>query len=269
MAERLLERFSIPGEQEMALLPSVAALEHPAAKWQRRFAERAAELGDQEALGVATTQLFAEAINARDRDEMARLRPILVVPDRPGDQPPGARLGSLLAVWRGVRRRSLRVSPTNTRVDVRSATTEIEHNYMLACALQARLLAGSAASGEIAQPELAGVVELALGHGVHSVAVAALWFVARYAVAVDRDSARRWLALGERISRELDTAPSLEEVLRDETMAALEITNLATLVAAAPAFDPTTALDQAAAWVASRSPSEIAPRDHVARISLT
>ena len=151
---------------------------------------------------------------------------------------------------------------------MRSATTEIEHNYMLACALQARLLAGSAASGEIAQPELAGVVELALGHGVHSVAVAALWFVARYAVAVDRDSARRWLALGERISRELDTAPSLEEVLRDETMAALEITNLATLVAAAPAFDPTTALDQAAAWVASRSPSEIAPRDHVARISL-
>jgi hypothetical protein len=123
-------------------------------------------------------------------------------------------------------------------------------------ALQARLLSGSAASGEIPQPELAEVVELALGHGVHS-------------VAVDRDSALRWLALAERISRDLDTAPSLEEVLRDETMAALEITDLATLVAAIPAFDPTTALDEAAMWVASRSPSEIAPRDHVYRISLT
>ena len=74
LAERLLDRFSIPSEQELALLRIVAALEDPAAKWQRRFAARAAELGDQEALGVAITQLFAEAINARDREEMRLIR---------------------------------------------------------------------------------------------------------------------------------------------------------------------------------------------------
>ena len=68
VVERLLHRFSIPGEQELALLRILAALEDPAAKWQRRFFDRAAELGDQESLGVATTQMFAEAINARDRD---------------------------------------------------------------------------------------------------------------------------------------------------------------------------------------------------------
>ena len=75
LAERLLDRFSIPGEQELALLRIVAALEHPVGKWQRRFADRAAELGDQEALGVATAQLFAEAINERDREEIAASAP--------------------------------------------------------------------------------------------------------------------------------------------------------------------------------------------------
>ncbi len=120
VAERLLGRFSIPGEQEMALLPSVAALEHPAATWQRRFAERAAELGDQEALGVATTQLFAEAINARDRDEMTRLRPILVSLIAP--ETSTACLAGSITRCLARRTSTLATSqPTNTRVDARSA----------------------------------------------------------------------------------------------------------------------------------------------------
>ena len=125
---------------------------------------------------------------------------------------------------------------------------------------------GRRSSGEITQPELAEVVELARRHGVHSVAVAALWFVARYAAGVDPESAGRWLALAERIRTELDTARSLEEVLREETMAVLRITDLGPLLAAVPPFDPATALDEAAAWVASRSPSETAPREPVAPV---
>ena len=39
---------------------------------------RAAELGDQEALATATGNLFGRAINARDRHEMRRLRPMLL-----------------------------------------------------------------------------------------------------------------------------------------------------------------------------------------------
>ncbi|MGN6168954.1 MAG: hypothetical protein ACTHQQ_12415, partial [Solirubrobacteraceae bacterium] len=268
LTERLLERFSIPGEQEMALLPSVAALEHPAAKWQHRFAQRAAELGDQEALGVATTQLFAEAINVRDRDEMTRLRPILLSLLAPGTST--RVLGwvhySLFGEAYFEGRYELAHEHAARCVE---CATEIEHNYMLVCALEARLLAGSAMSGEIAQPELAEVIELARHHGVHSVAVAALWFVARYAVAIDRDIAARWLGLAERICTELDTAPSLEEVLRDETMAALWIDDIRPLLAAAPAYDPTTALDEAAAWVASRSAAEVAQRDNVSEMGLT
>jgi hypothetical protein len=135
------------------------------------------------------------------------------------------------------------------------------------CASEARLLAGSAVSGEITQPELAEVIERARRHGVNSVAVAALWFVARYAAGVDPERAGRWLALAERIRTELDTGRSPEEVLREETVAVLGITDLGRLLAAAPPFDPTAALDEAAAWVASRSPTEIAPREHVAQLA--
>jgi hypothetical protein len=139
----------------------------------------------------------------------------------------------------------------------------IGHSYMLICALEARLLARSAVTHEITQPDLAEVVELARRHGVHSVAVAALWFVARYAAGVDPESARRWLALAERITTDFEAGPSLEEELREETMSALGITDLTELVRAAPPFDPATALDEAAAWVASRGAAETARRERV------
>jgi hypothetical protein len=77
-AERLLDRFEVSEEEELALLRIVAALEQSGGKWQRRFADRAAQLGDKEALGIATTQLFADAITARDRAEMDRLHPVLI-----------------------------------------------------------------------------------------------------------------------------------------------------------------------------------------------
>ena len=135
---------------------------------------------------------------------------------------------------------------------------------MLTCALEVRLLAKSAIRAEIAQPDLAEVIELARRHGVHSVAVAALWFAARYAAEVDAGSAVRWLVLAERIRTDLDIAASTEEVLREETMTVLGITDLDPLLAVSPAFDPAAALDEVAAWVASRSPTEVAPRGHLA-----
>jgi predicted ATPase/DNA-binding SARP family transcriptional activator len=266
LAERLLGRFSIPGEQEMALLRIVAALEHPVAKWQRRFAERAAELGDQEALGVATTQLFAEAINARDREEMSRLHPVLLSLIAPGTSP--RVLGWIqYSLWGEAYIDGRFESAYEYACSSVERATEIGHTYMLVCALEARLLARSAVAGEITQPDLAEVIELARRHGVHSVAVAALWFVARYAAGIDPESAGRWLALAERICTELDTAPSLEEVLREETMAVLGIADLGPLLSAAPPIDPGNALDAAAAWVAARSPSEVARREPMTQLA--
>ncbi len=266
LAERLLNRFEIPGEKEMALLQIVAALEDPAAKWQQRFAQRAAELGNQEALGVATTQLFAEAINARDRQAMRRLRPTLDSLLAHGASP--RVLGWVhYSLWGQAYIDGHFESAYEHACLSAERAKQIGHQYMLVCASEARLLAGSAVSGEITQPQLAEILELARHHGVHSVAVAALWFVARYAAEVDPESAGRWLALAERIRTELDTGRSPEEVLREETIAVLGITDPGGLLAAAPTFDPTAALDEAAAWVASRSPTEIALRTHVATLA--
>jgi predicted ATPase/DNA-binding SARP family transcriptional activator len=261
-AEQLLDHFEIPGEAEMALLRVVSALENPAAKWQRRYADRAAELGDQEALGVATTQLFVEATQVRDRQEMDRLHPVLVSLITPETSP--RVLGWVFySLWgesylNGDYEQAFEYASSSVE-----RARELGHSYMLICALEAQLLAESAARGEITHAHLVEVFELARGHGVHSVAVAALWFVARYAAAVDREAARRWLTLAERVNTEYDAAPSLEEVLRAETMEVLEITDMGPLLAAAPPFDPAHALDEVAEWLASRSPDEVAKREPV------
>jgi predicted ATPase/DNA-binding SARP family transcriptional activator len=263
-AERLLERFAVPGDAELALLRIVAALEPPAGRWQRRFVDRAAELGDKEALGVGTTQLFADAISADDRAEMDRLRPILLSLISP-------EASQLVLGWvhYSLFGDAYVAGRYEEAYDYAAASAEcareIDHSYMLVCALEARLLARWTLTGEMKQTELAEVFELASGHGVHSVAVAALWFVARYATTVDPDSARRWLTLAEHISTEFEPGPSLEEVLRGETMEALGITDLGPLLAESPSYDPATALDEVAAWIASRNPGEVAQREGVLR----
>ena len=48
-------------------------------------------------------------------------------------------------------------------------------------------------------------------------------------------------------------------------MAILGITDLGGLLSRIPPFDPATGLDEAAVWVASRSPTETAPRTPVAQ----
>ncbi len=61
-----------------------------AAQWHRRLAAVATEIGDQEALTVATGNLFGRALNTRDRDEMRRLRPSLLGLITPGASPRSA-----------------------------------------------------------------------------------------------------------------------------------------------------------------------------------
>ncbi len=237
----------------------MAALEPPAGPWQRRFVDRAAELGDNEALGIGTTQLFADAISARNHAELDRLRPILLSLISPKTSP-----RVLGWVYYSLFGDSYIAGRFDEAYDYASSSAErareIGQSYMLVCALEARLLARWASDGEMKQTELSEVFDLASGHGVHSVAVAALWFVARYAAAVDPECAPRWLTLAERISTEFDPGPSLEEALRGETMEVLGITDIGPLLAQSPPYDPATALDEVSAWIASRDPDEVARR---------
>jgi hypothetical protein len=70
-----------------------------------------------------------------------------------------------------------------------------------AAAAATRLLAESARDRAIAQPALAEVLELVRDVSVQPLAAFALWFVARYAVAVAPDTAAQWLAHAEKTPR--------------------------------------------------------------------
>jgi hypothetical protein len=259
VTERLLERFEVSGAEELALLRVVAALEEPADKWQRRFAQRAAELGDMESLGIATMQSFAEAVNTGNREERLRLRPVLQELIS-SDASPRVLGWVNYSLWGDAYIEGRFEEAYEHACEGVRIAEELGHEYMRVCVVEARLLAGSAVSGEIPQPDLAEVIELARRQGIHSLVLAALWLVARYAAGVEPEGASRWLALAERILIELGAGYSAEDSLRDETMAVLGIEDLAPLVAGLPPVDPATALAEAAAWLRTRSSSEVAPR---------
>ena len=116
LADRLLDRFSVPGAQQVALLRAVSYLDYgpSAPSWHRRLAAVAAEIGDQEALTVATGNLFGLALNARDRDQIRRLRPSLIAQLTPGHDPQVRRLDPLLPGARRVHRRAGSSRPAST-----------------------------------------------------------------------------------------------------------------------------------------------------------
>jgi hypothetical protein len=260
LVDRLLSRVNVPPDRELALLRFLAGTEEQGDRWQRRFADRAAELGDAEALGIATTQLFAMAINARERDEMARLRPVLIELLEAGTSPRA--LGWVhYSLSAGAYVEGHYEIAYEHAARCLERAEELEFEFMIACATDARLLARSAVEGKIQQADLAGLLDVARRHGIHSIAVGALWFAARYAASADAALATRWIALAERILIELDQSLWPEDVLRDETVALLGLTDLRALADGVPPLDAGAALDEASAWVATRDPDETSPRE--------
>ena len=261
---RVLDRFTIEPKAELQLLRIVAALEPVVGEWQRRYADRAAEIGDPDDMAIATVQLHAEAIGV-DEDEIARLHPILLELLHTATAP--RVLGWVNFALYGDAYVERRFDEALVYADAAFASAdEISYEYMLACAAEGQLLVRSALAREIDRAELLAVLDRARRIGVHSVGAAALLFVARYAAGIGDASAGRWLALSERMVTEWDTGRSLEDVLRDETMEVLGLTDLTALVAAAPTLDPTAALAEASDWVAQRPDGETSPRDYIAPV---
>ncbi len=269
LVDRLLERFSIPAAQEIALLRAVSFVEGfspVVSSWTRRLAARAAELGDQEALATATGNLFGRAINARDRDEMRRIRPMLLAVITP--EASAKALGwthYFLALDAYVDGR-FDEACEHAALSAASAA-ELGHEYMLATACATRLLAESARDRAIAQAALAEVLELVRPVSVQPLAAFALWFVARYAAAVAPDAAAQWLAHAERIVVAIDSELWPESILRDECLAVLSIAEPGILLGGSAPIDHGTALAEAAAWLATRDPSELAAREPVGELT--
>jgi hypothetical protein len=269
LVDRLLVRFSLPGKQEIALLRAVSFVEGftpGASKWTRRLVERADELGDHEALATATGNLFGRAMNARDRDEMQRMRPLLlalIIPD--------ASLAALgwthyfLALDAYIDGRYQAAFEHAAQSADRAR--ELGHDYMLATAMATRLLAESARDRAIGQPALAEVLEVVRGVSVQPLAAFALWLVARYAAAVAPDTAAQWLVHAERIVVAIDSELWPESILRDECLAVLSVAERGSLPDGAPSLDHATAVAQAAAWLATRDPDERAVRDPIGELT--
>jgi predicted ATPase len=259
---RILDRFQVPPENEIALLRAVAFLDGFSARppiWNRRLAARADELGDHEAFATATGNLFAHAINARDLDEMKRLRPsmlALITPDS------NARVRGwthyFLALDAYVHGQ-INSACDHAAQSVNNAE-EIGHEYMLAGAVGTRMLAETARDGVMVCGALADAVECMRRPSIAPLSAFALWLVARFAAGVDPAMAGRWLAHSERILAASDSAIWPESILREETMAVLGITDLDALLNDTPALDHAEALAAASDWLAGRDPEEQAPR---------
>lgn len=259
---RVLDAFSLPGETEIALLRAPAFLDYtPKAKiWHRRIATVAREIGDNEALVAATGNLFGAALNARDIDEMARLRPELRALITPEASPKS--LGwlhyflALDAYLDGRFAEAFEHAATSAE-----NAAEVGHEFMLGSAVGTRMLAQSARDRVIEPGPLAEAVELMGRPSVQPLAAFALWFVARYAAGVAPDTAGRWLAHAHRIVAALDSELWPECVLRDEAMAILGLRDVTPFLDATPPVDHTVALEAASAWLAGRPATERAERD--------
>ncbi len=271
LVDRLLRSFSVAADDEVALLRAVSWVEgfSPVrSEWTRRLAARAAELGDHDALATATSNLFARAINARDRQEMSRIRQTLLTLLTPEASPKSQGWTHyFLALDAYVDGRFDAAYDHAAQSATRAR--EIGHEYMFATAMTTRLLAESARDRAIAQPALAEVLALVRDVSVQPLAAFALWFVARYAAAVAPDGAAQWLAHAERIVVAIDSELWPESILRDECLAILGIAERGALLDGTPSLDPAAALTQATAWLATRDLTERAARNQLGELTFT
>ena len=260
LIDRVLERFSPPSDKEIALLRAGAFLDsNPNLKgWNRRLASRAAEVGDLEALATATGNLFGQAINARDRVEMKRLRPellALITPDTSARA-----LGwlhyflSLDAYVDG------QFDLACEHADLSAVKArEIGHEFMLASAAGTRVMSQYARDGTVGHEQIVDTVELMRRPGLQPLSAFALWVVARYAAAIDVGVAVRALVHAQRILASLDAQLWPESELRDGAIALAGVEDLDVLLDTIPPMDHVAALSEACAWLQAHESPEAKP----------
>lgn len=268
LSQRLLDRFEIPSTSEVALLRAVAFLDYtPSAKgWHQRLVARAREMGDRETLAMATGNLFGQALNAHDLDEMRRLRPALLDLVTPDASPKALGWVHYFLALDAYADERFDASCEHASLSAEKAE-EVGHEFMLGSAIGTRLFARSARDGVIEQPALAETLEYMRRPGVPPLAAFALWLVARYAAGVAPGAAGRWLAHAERILATLNSPLWPESTLRDETLEVLGLDDLTPLLASTPVLEHTAALAEAIAWLTERGADEKAPRDSPRRLT--
>jgi predicted ATPase/DNA-binding SARP family transcriptional activator len=250
--EQLLERIPMRIDQELALLRVASFLDFSGGlhldSFTRRLAVRAAEAGDHAALVVATGNLLAQAGNARDRDEIRRLKPVLIdliTPETDALDRGWIHYGVALAAYANG---ELEEACDQARASTQAAAAS-GNPHLNAAAAAAMMLTRAARDGAIPQQALIHTLDLIRQTTVKTLAAVGLWFVARYAAAVAPQTAARWLAHAERVLAELETELWPESMIRDETMALLGIEDLTSVLRKTPPLEPAAALAEAVAWL--------------------
>ncbi len=259
IVDAVLERFTLEPMTELALLRTAAAVAPRVGVRQRRFAIRAAELGNRDEVGLAVVNEAGRAVNSRDTQALARLRPtlyeILSADFAPRIRGWGHYLLSADAYIDERYAEALEHATASAAV-----AEQISHEHLRTAAAVATVLARSAVHCVLTQPEVTGLLARGSSHGVDPTAVASLWFAARYAASIDPATAEDWLVRAEQVLSELGHDAWPECVLREETMAALGISDLSSAVARTPRVDAAAAVSEAFVWMSRRDPAETAPR---------
>jgi predicted ATPase/DNA-binding SARP family transcriptional activator len=258
---RLLDQFEVDPENELLLLRSASFLDGVSAgsptrgAFTERLARRAEELGDLSALAIGVANLAALAQNDRDRERVSALKPRLAELVE-ADLPARVRgfVSYALAVCDYLDGDVPRAC--DRAADAVRLSGEADHAYTLGATTLLQLMLCSIRDGELRRADLiAGFATMRLAP-IRPLAPLALWLVARYAAAVDRDAAIRWLSEAERIYAGLDAKMWPESDVRDETMRVLGLAAIPP--AASPESDYLVTLAAAAEWLEARVPDEVA-----------
>jgi predicted ATPase/DNA-binding SARP family transcriptional activator len=226
--------------------------------WSQRLADRAQELGDFESQATALNNLFTLAVGSRDREEMARLRPLIETLLEPGggQQPSGWSFYSL-ALDAYVAGDFAKARDYGER----GFEHVLGHDYAEATLSSCLLLAASAVDEVIEQERLLDALTRIERSQVQPLMVFGLWFAARYAAGVDDlDAAAGMLARAEAIRAALSLDLWPEQVLRDETLAVLSRAGADQPDEVEATVSAPVALADAISWVAGRPAGEVAVR---------
>jgi predicted ATPase/DNA-binding SARP family transcriptional activator len=258
---RVLDRFDLEPDDELLLLRSASFLDgvsshvHAQGAFTERLARRAQELDDPPSLAIGLANLAALAQNDQDRERVSALKPRLLEAFE-GDLPARIRafLSYTLAVCDYIDGDI--ASACERAAEGARLSVEVDHAYTLAATSLLGLMFCSIRDGELSRADLtAGFATLRLAP-IRPLAPLALWLVARYAAAFDRDAAIRWLAEAEHVYRGLDAEMWPESDVREQTMRALGIDTVA--LPQSPDADYLVTLAAAGAWLDAREPDEVA-----------
>ena len=258
MLERLLARFALEPADEFSLLRTITGLDSTG-RWQRRFADRAAELGDTDQIGMALISSWAVAMNGRDLDELDRLRPGLTALGTPNTGP-RVRAWALYLLSADSYVAANYARALDQALQTAALADTLDNAYMQASAALAVALARSAHDGAFGPTDVAATLHQATLHNDDTIAVTALWLAAGYAASVDPQLAARWLTVAEHAVHKFELNLWPESILREEAMLRLGLSEIGPLPDpdAWPEVQATAA--QASQWIATRDPSETAPR---------